>query len=329
MNTRRRIVLALGAGALAVPLALLAQPLTTRAPRIGWLVTGSPATHGISLAAFRDGLQKLGYVEGRNITIEYRWAEGNLDRIPGLVTDLVQQQVDVILAGGTSVAVAAKNATRVIPIVMAGVGDPIEVGLITSLARPGGNMTGFVATTPDVAGKRLQILKEIMPRITRVAVLWNPTSTIAQREWKIVKEAASILRLTLTFHEARTLKELENALLAVPKTRPDSMIVLNDAFVFTYRKNIAEFAARARLPAVYGFREFVDAGGLISYGANISDTYRRAATYVDKILKGARPGDLPVELPRIFELMINMKTAKTLGIKIPNSILLRADELID
>ncbi len=329
MNTRRKLVIALGVGALAMPLAALAQQLPARVPRIGWVVTGSPASHGISLAAFRDGLHNLGYTEGQNITIEYRWAEGNLERLPGLLFDLVQQKVDVILAGGTPVAVAAKNATRLIPIVMAGVGDPAELGLVANLARPGGNITGFAATLPEIAAKRLEILKEIIPQLTRVAVIWNPTSLIARREWNVVQESASVLRLALTFHEARTLKELENTLADVPKFRPDGMMVLNDPFVFTYRKNIAKLAAQAKIPAIYGFSEFVTSGGFISYGANIADTYRRAATYVDKILKGASPGDLPVELPMTFELVINMKTAKALGIKIPNSVLVQATTVIE
>ena len=329
MNNRRKLVIALGAGALAAPLGLRAQQQLGRTPRIGWVVAGSPVTHATSLAAFRDGLQKLGYSEGQNVAFEYRWAEGNLERLPGLVLDLVQQKVDVILAGGTSVAVAAKNATRSIPIVMAGVGDPVEVGLITNLAHPGGNITGMVAALPDVARKRLEILKEIIPRLARVAVIWNPSSLVAQRESKGVKESASVLRLSLNFYEAQTLTQLQNSLNLIPKSRPDGIIVLNDPFVFTYRKNIAEFASQAKIPSIYGFSEFVTEGGLISYGANIADTYRRAAIYVDKILKGAKPGDLPIELPRTFELMINKKTADSIGVTIPNSILLRADKLIE
>ena len=329
MNNRRKLFIALGVGALTAPLGLRAQQQLGRTPRIGWVVAGSSVTHANSLAAFRDGLQKLGYSEGQNVAFEYRWAEGNLERLPGLVLDLVQRKVDVILAGGTPVAVAAKNATRSIPIVMAGVGDPVEVGLITSLAHPGGNITGMVATLPDVARKRLEILKEIIPRLARVSVIWNPSSSVAQRESKGIKESASVLRLSLNFYEAQTLTQLQNSLNLIPKSRPDGIIVLNDPFVFTYRKNIAEFASQAKIPSIYGFSEFVTVGGLISYGANIADTYRRAAIYVDKILKGAKPGDLPIELPRTFELMINKKTADSIGVTIPNSILLRADKLIE
>ena len=329
MISRRQVVLALVASALAAPLASFAQQSPTRVPRVGWLVTGSPATYAVSLAAFRDGLQKLGYVEGRNITIVYRWAEGKVDQLPELANELVQQKVDIILAGGSSGVAAAKDATRLIPVVMAGVGDPVELGLVATLARPGGNITGFVATLPEMAAKRLEILRVIMPRVTHVAVIWNPTSSIAQKEWKVVHAAATTLQLTLTSYGARTDKELDNALAAVAKAPPGGMIILNDPFVFTYRKNIAQFAAQAKIPAVYGFKEFVAEGGMISYGANISDTYRRAANYVDRILKGANPAELPVQLPSKFELVVNLKAAKALGITIPQELLFRADEAIE
>ncbi len=262
MNNRRNLIIALGASALAAPLRLRAQQLTAPAARIGWIVAGSPVTHAVSLAAFRDGLQKLGYSEGQNVTFEYRWADEDLERLPGLVRDLVQQKVDVILAGGTSVAVAAQNATRSIPIVMAGVSDPVDVGLVGNLAHPGGNITGIVANLPDVAVKRLEILKEIIPRMTRVAVIWNPSSSNAQRESKGIKESASGLRLALHFYEAQTLQQLQNALRVIPKSSPDGIIVLNDPFVFTYRKNIAEFASQAKIPSIYGFSEYVTVGGL-------------------------------------------------------------------
>ena len=297
--------------------------------RLGWLVSGSPVSHGLSLAAFKDGLQKLGYAEGRNIKIEYRWAEGNLGRLPELASELVRLKVDVILAGGTAGASAAKNATREIPIVMAGAGEPVEAGLVSSLARPEANLTGFAAAEPESASKRLELLREAVPKTHRVAVIWNPTSSSARREWSVAQDAAKVLGLVLVSHEARNEQELKNTLTAVMTTQADSMMILNDPFVFTYRKIIADSAMRSRLPAVYGFSEFVDAGGMMSYGAVISDTYRRAAAYVDKILKGAKPGDLPVELPTKFELVINLKTAKALGLTIPQSILVRADEIIE
>ena len=216
-----------------------------------------------------------------------------------------------------------------IPIVMAGVGEPVETGLVASLARPGGNLTGFAVTEPESAAKRLAILKEVAPRVSRTAVVWNPTSAYARREWKIAQESATVLRITLISHEVRNLPELESALLAVSRAHPDSLLLLNDPFVFTYRTNITEFARQAKLPAVYSFREFVTAGGLMSYGPSIAETYRRAANYVDKILKGAKPADLPVELPTKFELVINMKTAMVLGLTIPPSLLARTDEVIE
>jgi putative ABC transport system substrate-binding protein len=326
MNRRDTLISLLALG--AVPVAAATAQQAVKVYRVGWLVTGSPTSHAISLTAFRDGLQKLGYTEGSNIKIEYRWAEGNLDRLPGLATELVQLKVDVILAGGTSGAAAAKNATRKIPIVMAGVGEPVEAGLVASLARPEGNLTGFSATEPQSASKRLQLLREAVQEIKRVAVVWNSTNTNAQREWSVAQEAGKALGLTLVSHEARTLEELRDRLATVPTSHSDSMIVLNDAFVFTYRKTIAEAALRYRLPSVYGFREFVDSGGLMSYGANISETYRRAASYVDKILRGVKPAALPVQKPVTFELVINLKTAKALGITIPHSMLVRADDLI-
>jgi len=321
-----RIFIALGL--VLVSLTAEAQP-TGKIYRVGWLVSGSPISHRLSLAAFKEGLQKLGYTEGRNIRIEYRWAEGDLSRLPELASELVRLQVDVILAGGTAGASAARNATREIPIVMAGAGDPVEAGLVTTLARPGGNLTGFAAAAPESASKRLELLKEAVPKIHRVAVIWNPTSSTAQREWSVTQEAAKVLGLVLVSREARNEQELKDVLTAVVTTQADSMMILNDAFVFTYRKIIADSAIGSRLPSVYGFSEFVDAGGFMSYGAVISDTYRRAAAYVDRILKGAKPRDLPVEHPTKFELVINLKTAKALGLTIPPSVMGRADQVIE
>jgi putative tryptophan/tyrosine transport system substrate-binding protein len=325
---RRTFLCWLTLGTLCVPILAEAQA-AGKFYRVGWLVSGSPISHRLSLAAFKEGLQKLGYTEGRNIRIEYRWAEGDLSRLPQFASELVRLQVDVILAGGTAGASAARDATREIPIVMAGAGDPVEAGLVTSLARPGGNLTGFAAAAPESASKRLELLKEAVPKIHRVAVIWNPTSPTAQREWNVTQEAAKVLGLVLVSREARNEQELKDVLTAVVTTQADSMMILNDPFVFTYRKIIADSAIGSRLPSVYGFSEFVDAGGFMSYGAVISDTYRRAAAYVDKILKGAKPRDLPVEHPTKFELVINLKTAKALGLTIPPSLLLRADQVIE
>jgi putative ABC transport system substrate-binding protein len=280
-----------------------------------------------SLAAFREGLQAAGYREGENVVIEYRWAEGNINRLPELARELVQQKVNVILAGGTVGAEAAKNATREIPIVAAGTGDLVDSGLVTNYARPDRNLTGIVAAAPALAGKRLEIMTQVMPRARNVAVLWNPTTPT--KEWKPTQEAAQSLNLALALHGARALDELESLLVAIPKTRPDFMSVLNDPFMFTYRKKICDAAAQAQLPAIYGYREYVDDGGLISYGPSITNTYRRAAAYIAKILKGAKPSDLPVELPTEFEFVINMKAANALGMKIPGSILVRADKVTE
>ena len=326
---RREFIALLGGAAATRPLAAHAQQPMTKVSRIGWLVTGSSGSYRLSLAAFRDGLKALGYVEGGNLVIEYRWAEGNVARLPKLANELVEQKVDIILAGGTVGAEAAKHATSLIPIVAAGVGDLVELGLVTSLARPGGNLTGFVAGSPETAAKRLQIMKEILPQAKRAAVLWNPISSHAKLEWATTKEFAAANDIVVTPHEARSKEELRDALATVPQSYPDLLVVLNDPFVFTYREVIVNAANRFRLPSIYGFREFVDVGGMISYGVSISDTYRRAASYVDRILRGEKPADLPVQLPTKFELVVNLKTAKALGLDVPSTLLARVDEVIE
>src|SRR5262245_12230315 len=326
---RRKFLATLG-GAAAWPLAARAQQPATSIPRVGWLVTGSPAEYRLSLAAFRDGLKALSYVEGQNITIEYRWAEGDVARLPELARDLVDRNVDMILAGGSVGVQAAQEATSLIPIVGAGMGDLVELGLLTNLARPGGNLAGFVASAPQLAAKRVQILSEMLPQGRRAAVLWNPASSNAQFEWKAVRDSAGLApRLVFSLHEARTSEELEKILPTISQSAPDMLFVLNDPFMFTYRKRIVDSALQSRLPAIYGFREYANDGGLISYGTRISDTYRRAAVYVDKIIKGAKPGDLPVDLPTKFELVINLKTAKVLDLTVPPVVLAIADEVID
>src|SRR5262245_35242964 len=305
------------------------QQPSTRMPRVGWLVTGSPTSHRFSLAAFQDGLKALGYVEGQNISIEYRWAEGNLSRLPELSKDLVQQKVDVILAGGTIVVEEVKRATSTIPIVAAGTGDLVEIGLVASLAQPGGNLTGFVASAPEAAAKRFEVMREIKPQARRAAVLGNLTSSITGLELEFAQKFASANDLAITLYDVRKVEELKTSLSKLPQSVPDILVVLNDPFVFTYRKIIVEAANQHQLPASYGFREFVDEGGLISYGTAIADTYRRAAAYVVQILNGAKPANLPVQLPTKFELVINLKTAKALGLTIPPTLLNRADDLIE
>ena len=322
---RREFISLLGGAAVAWPLAASAQQSATKKnfPTVGWLVTGSPTSYRHSLAAFRDGLTEAGYFEGRNVSIEYKWAEGNVSRLPELARDLVYQQVDVILAGGSVGAEAAKRATSTIPIVAAGVGDLVELGLVTSLAHPGGNLTGFVAAAPETAAKRFQMIKEVLPKARRVAVLWNPTSSNAQLEWKAVKEFAQSNDPIITLYDARDFSELSAALDRIKQSRPDALVNLNDPFLFTARKRVVDSVEAMRVPAIYGYREYADEGGLISYGTSIADTYRRAAQYVDKILKGVVPADLPVQLPTKFELVINLKAAKALGLAVPHGLLTR------
>jgi ABC-type uncharacterized transport system substrate-binding protein len=326
--TRRGLVAALG-GAAAWPVVARAQQTTAKIARIGWLVTGSPTSYRFSLAAFRDGLKALNYVEGKNFSIKYRWGEGKVALLPELAKDLVRERVDVIVAGGSLGAEAAKKATLDIPIVAAGVADLVELGLVTSLARPGGNLTGFVVNAPETAAKRVQIIKEVKPDTRRVAAIWNPASSSARLESHEVKNFAATGDIALALHNARTADELKNALARIMQSAPDFILVLNDPLMFTERKTIIEAAEYYRLPAIYGFREFVDDGGLVSYGSSLRETYRAAAGYVDKILKGTKPSDLPVQLPTKFELVVNLKTAKSLGLEIPSSLLARADEVIE
>jgi len=325
---RRREFLALTGGAVAWPLPAWAQQPTTL-PRLGWLGTGTPTSANRLLTAFREGLKALNYIEGQNISIEYRWAEGKIERLPELAQDLVHQRVDVILAGGSLGAAAAKGATSVIPIVTAGVGDLVDLGLVASLARPGGNLTGFVSTAPDTAAKRFQIIREIRPEGRRAAVLWNSASSNAKLEWAVAKEFAAANDIAVELYGARDLEELRSALGSIGQSLPDIFVVLNDPFLLYHRKIIIDTAAQLRLPAIYGFREWVDDGGMISYGASNADTHRRAAGYVDKILRGVKPAELPIELPSKYELIINLNTAKALGLTIPPTLLARADEVIE
>jgi putative ABC transport system substrate-binding protein len=280
-------------------------------------------------AAFRGGLRELGYVEGRNIQIESRWAEGNYDRLPGLAADLVRLKVDVIVTYGTPAAQAAKGATGTIPIVMAAIIDPVASGLVTSLARPGGNITGQSMMSPDLAEKQLQILKELVPKTSRVAVLHNPANPGNAPQVRHAQDAARALGVRLQILGARGPSEIDGAFAAMAAEQAGAVIVLVDAILQSNRARIADLAARHRLPAVYGLHEYAEVGGLLAYGPNRLDMFRRAATYVDRILKGAKPGDLPVEQPSTFTLVINLKTAKALGLTIPPSLLLRADQVIE
>jgi putative ABC transport system substrate-binding protein len=328
---RREFITLLGGAAALWPLGAPAQQVIAdkKLPIVGWLVTGSPTSYQHSLLAFRDGLAAAGYREGQNIRIEYRWAEGKVSRLPELARDLVREQVDVILAGGSVGAEAAKDATTSIPIVAAGVGDLVQLGLVNSLAHPGGNLTGFIAAAPETAAKRFQMIKELMPKAKRAAVLWNPTSSNAQLEWKVAKGFAEANDFIVTFYDARDFPELSTVLDQVKQSAPDVLVNLNDPFLFAARKLVVDSLRVMRVPAVYGYREYAEDGGLMSYGTSIADTYRRAAQYVDRILKGGAPADLPVQLPTKFELVINLQTAKALGIDVPPTLLARADEVIE
>jgi len=303
-----------------------------KVPRIGHLNTNLVANPRL-LEAFREGLRDLGYVEGRNLLIEYRDAEGKIERLPALAAELVALKVDVIVAaaGGTVVALAAKQATRTLPIVFIAVGDPVTSGLVTSLARPGGNVTGLSLLFPELVGKWLELLKQTVPGVSRVAVLWQPGAVPERSEKVILKEAevaARALGVRLQVVEARGPADVDRAFSDMIRARAGALTVPSTPMFFSERRRLVDLAAKNRLPTVFSFRQYVDAGGLMSYGPDLPDLFRRAATYVDKILKGAKPADLPVEQPTKCELVINLKTAKTLGLAIPQSVLSRADHVI-
>jgi putative ABC transport system substrate-binding protein len=274
-------------------------------------------------------LRDLGYVEGRHFVIEYRWAEGSYERFPDLVADLVRRKVDFIVTAGTPGALAAKQATRTIPIVMAVSGDPVGAGLVASLARPGGNITGSTTIVQELEGKRVELLREAVPKLSRLAVLGNPANPVTETIWKQTQAAAVVLRVGLQpLVEVRSADQFEEAFSSIARGRPRAFTVIADRFLLAHRARIVEFAARRRLPAMYPFREFVDAGGLMSYSPSYTDLFRRAASFVDRILNGAKPGNLPVEEPQKFELVLNLKTAKALALTMPRSLLIRADRVI-
>jgi putative ABC transport system substrate-binding protein len=327
----RRAFVAGGFGFLAAPFAAAAQP-SGRIPRVGYLSGGwrGDPPH-VAGEAFRQGLRDLGYVEGRSLTLEIRFAEGRLDRYPALVTELVRLPVDVIVAPGTAAAQAARKATSTIPIVIVLAGNPVGDGLIKSFARPGGNVTGTTSVSPEMGGKYLELLREAVPTVSRVAVLWNPLSPPHVRLVKETEAAGRTLGLSVQPVSAQRPDELDGAFAAMARGAADGLIVLSDPMFDGSRRErfrIAELVAKGRLPTLYSIRELTQEGGLMSYGPNQPALFRRAAGYVDKILKGARPADLPVEQPTKFELVINLKTAKALGLTIPPTVLARADELI-
>jgi len=329
MNKLRRRALAVVAGVLAAPVASYAQQ-PAKIPRIGFLHPGSQQASDVQLQAFRDGLRELGYVEGKNLQLEIRWGEGKLERLPMLAAELVQLKVDIIVAATSPSVEAARQATRTIPIVMPLSSDPVGEGLVTSLARPGGNITGLSVMAPELGDKRIELLKDMFPKVGHgMAVLWNPAFVGMRARFEQARIAAPAIGLTVRSMEVRDTRDLDAAFEAILREHPEALLLLVDPFLRSQRSRIVEFAAEQRIPAIYESSEFVDAGGLISYGANTLDQFRRAATYVDRILKGAKPADLPIEQPTKFELVINMKAAKALGIKVPESILLRADKVIE
>jgi putative tryptophan/tyrosine transport system substrate-binding protein len=321
---RRVFVRTLAGGLLAAPLAAGAQS-AAKVYRIGILATvDSP-----SWQAFLQGLRELGWAEGKNIVTERRFSEGKQERLHDLATELVGLNVDVIVTATTPPTLAAKNATTTIPVVMVAVGDPVGAGLVGSLARPGGNITGLSIMNPELIGKRVELLKEVLPGATRLGVLGNPTNPWTALMLREIEAATRTLGMQLQRLDVERPTAFEAAFTATTRKRADALLVLEDQFNFLYRTTIVGLAAKNRLPAAYGTREYVDAGGLMSYGANAPDLFRRAATYVDKILKGAKPADLPIEQPAKFELAINLKAAMALGLAIPQSLRQRADQVIE
>jgi putative ABC transport system substrate-binding protein len=324
--TRRAVFAAVFAlGALAAPLAALAQP-PAKVPRVGVIGEGS-GTEPL-LAAFRQGLRDLGYVEGRNILVEYRSTHGVLDRIPGLAAELVRLRSAVLVVGGTVSALSVKAATTTVPIVFTQAGDPVGSGLVASLARPGGNVTGLSNLAPGLAPKQLEVLRTAAPHAYRVAVLYNPVNPTAGSALEEARAAARAMTLDLKVLEVRRPAELAGAFTALTGWRAEGLLVVSDPVFGNDLAQLAKLTGRHRLPAVYSRREFVDAGGLVAYGPSFEDNYRRAAAYVDRILRGTRPGDLPVEQPTRFELAVNLRTARALGLTIAQDLLLRADRVV-
>jgi putative ABC transport system substrate-binding protein len=325
---RRAFIGTLAGGLLAAPLAAEAQQ-AGRVYRIGFLSTASATAAASRVEAFRLGLRELGYIEGRNVTIEYRWAEGKDERLPGLAAELVSLKVDIIVTQGTVPTLAARKASATVPIIMATAGDPVATGLVASLARPGGNITGLTQINPDVTGKRLELLRDMLPGLARVAVLWNPSNPVSGPELRETEAAARSLRLELQALGVKGPDGFGSAFLAMKRERPGALIILSDIMFFGRRQHIADLAASNGLPGIAWTRELAESGVLMTYGPNNADMHRRAAGYVDKVLKGANPADLSVEQPTKFELVINLKTAKALGLTIPPSLLARADQVIE
>ncbi len=329
MMSRRRFLHTVTVSLLAAPQAAEAQQ-PRKVWRIGWLSSASSSAGIARLEAFRHRLRELGYVEGQNLAIEYRWAEGRNDRLLAFAAELVRLGVDVIVTQGTLTTVAARQATTTLPIVFAVAGDPLGAGLVASLARPGANVTGFAVMGSEMAAKRLELLREVIPGVARIAVLWNSANPSSTPELRETETAARALGMQIQSVEVRDGRMLDSAFTAVARERAKAIVVLSDNMLFGQRKQIADLAAQKRLPGIAWTREFAENGGLLMvYGPDVAEMHRRAADYVDRILKGAKPADLPVERPTKFELFINLKTAKALGLTIPQSLLARADTIIE
>jgi putative ABC transport system substrate-binding protein len=329
-NRKRREFITLLGGAAAAP---FAWPSAAQAQQggkrytIGRFTAGSAGEHLNEVLT--DALRELGWVEGRTVVFERRYAENRLERLPQLAADLVRLNVDLIMAGGTLAPLAAKRATTTIPIVMTGAGDPLGSGLVASLAQPGGNVTGMSLMAPDLGGKRLELLKEVLPRVSRVAVLWNAGNPSSALAFKETQAAGRTLGIQVQSLEVRDPDDFDGAFKSARRLRPDALVTVEDPLIISHATRIAEFTTGQQLPSVHGVREFIAAGGLISYGTNLTDVLRRAAGYVDKILKGAKPADLPVQQPTKFEMVINLKTARAVGLDVPATVLARADEVIE
>jgi putative ABC transport system substrate-binding protein len=325
---RRAFINTLAGALLVAPLAAEGQQ-AANSPRLGFLSSSSSERDKPRLTAFLNGLRELGYSEGRNIFIEQRYAGGRFEMLPELAAELVRLKVDILVVSGAPASNAARNATSIIPIVMTDVSDPVGIGLVASLPRPGGNVTGLSDFNAGVVAKRLELLKELVPSVLRVGVLLNPANPSNPLQMKLTQAAAPALGVTLLPLEAKGPEDIDRAFAAMREERTGALLVFGDPMLGSNNRRIVELAAKARLPTTYSRREMADAGGLMSYGAKFTDLSRRAATYVDKILKGAKPGDLPIEQPTKFELVINLKTAKALGLTIPPSLLQRADQVIE
>jgi len=325
---RREFIAVLGGAMTAWPLAAIAQQQST-IPKVGYLFSFTPSEDAGLWEACRQGLRELGYIEGRNISIEARWADGSHKRLPDLVGDLLSRKVDVLVAAATPASLAAKAATSTIPIVIVAVGDPVRVGLVASLARPGGNVTGLSLLTPELSGRRLQMITEMLPQLTRVGVLANPDNLSYALFLEETMNAAQQIGAQIQPLHARNPDQIEQAFQSATKSNLQALVVFDDPVIWGHRKQLVTLAAKTSLPVMYGYSEFVSEGGLISYGPHRPNMYRRTAVYVDKILKGTKPADLAVEQPTKFELVINLKTAKALGVTVPPSLLTRADDVIE